>query len=584
MTAKHAYKTTVDTGKYAPVPDTILFLVILAAGLVFAFQSLLPAPPHGDEGHYLLMTVSLLQDGDLDLKNNYGNEDYKAFTSLPMVPHRSFSSDDHIYSAHAPALSAILTLPYRVGGRTGVTAFMVLIGTLAAFQIRFLGTFLGLSAAAARWTALGTGISLPWIMMSGMVYPEIIAGFCLITALNLFMGFTGIRWWIAGTLCLAVMPWLHIKFAVLAVAGYMVFLARRKPYLSGFFLTALPAAAAAVLLLWFQNNLFGDPMYLTKMKASGFGNPMPGLAGLLVDREAGLLVYGPFYLLTFMGVPWLKKKDRILWMLTGIILLQAVISAGWVDWHGGHCPPARYLVPVLPLMSVLAGVFLTRRKGVMPGVVYTLAMSASLVQVWLVLKTIPENVIVHGNGVNRLWEQALPIAAHWIPSLLNPGHTSMITAVSFIAVVAGVAVLLSPASDRRAVMVPAWCLIVVAVGFTISGVQRESQCRVQLETTLLSVNPTELLEPHPGSIWIDAIPDLKWRPVSGADGYEWEIRFPDGYQVRSKTYGKTKVELPDSMASMLPEGRYQWTITPLKGGIRGVTAEPRSFTIQHNQK
>ena len=39
----------------------------------------------GDEPHYLLMTHSLLRDGDLELSNNYERHDFEAYT-LPERP------------------------------------------------------------------------------------------------------------------------------------------------------------------------------------------------------------------------------------------------------------------------------------------------------------------------------------------------------------------------------------------------------------------------------------------------------------------------------------------------------------------
>src|SRR5215212_9887547 len=37
------------------------------------------SPPTGDQPYYLLMTASLVQDGDLDLRNNYERRDYGKF-------------------------------------------------------------------------------------------------------------------------------------------------------------------------------------------------------------------------------------------------------------------------------------------------------------------------------------------------------------------------------------------------------------------------------------------------------------------------------------------------------------------------
>ncbi|MDP3981489.1 MAG: hypothetical protein Q8Q33_08770, partial [Chlamydiota bacterium] len=59
----------------------LLVLAILNMGLwAFPFMKYIKKfEPSGDEPHYLIITQSLIQDQDLDLKNNYQNKDYKAY-------------------------------------------------------------------------------------------------------------------------------------------------------------------------------------------------------------------------------------------------------------------------------------------------------------------------------------------------------------------------------------------------------------------------------------------------------------------------------------------------------------------------
>src|SRR5688572_22561004 len=59
-------------------PPSVAALMILT---IFLTVVSLQATPTGDEPHYLLMTQSLLRDGDFDLRNNYEHMDYLEYYS-----------------------------------------------------------------------------------------------------------------------------------------------------------------------------------------------------------------------------------------------------------------------------------------------------------------------------------------------------------------------------------------------------------------------------------------------------------------------------------------------------------------------
>ena len=58
------------------LPTQAVYLLIAARMLPYV------EPPTGDQTHYLLQTISLVEDGDLDLKNNYtSSESYSQFSA-----------------------------------------------------------------------------------------------------------------------------------------------------------------------------------------------------------------------------------------------------------------------------------------------------------------------------------------------------------------------------------------------------------------------------------------------------------------------------------------------------------------------
>jgi len=81
----------------------------------------------------------------------------------------------------------------------------------------------------------------------------------------------------------------------------------------------------------------------------------PGVLGLLVDRENGLLAWAPVYLL--LPAAWAAAGRRYaIWLLPTAYLF--CISAGHDQWWGGFSPAARFLMPLVPIFAVVGAVAL----------------------------------------------------------------------------------------------------------------------------------------------------------------------------------------------------------------------------------
>src|SRR3954451_4620395 len=69
-------------------------------------------PYSGDEPHYLLVSESLIHDGDVDVKNDYLGRRYHAYYAGHLDPHvntRTFTpASRHWFSMHGVGLSAVL--------------------------------------------------------------------------------------------------------------------------------------------------------------------------------------------------------------------------------------------------------------------------------------------------------------------------------------------------------------------------------------------------------------------------------------------------------------------------------------------
>jgi hypothetical protein len=86
----------------------------------------------------------------------------------------------------------------------------------------------------------------------------------------------------------------------------------------------------------------------------------PGLPGLLVDQQFGLLAAAPILALAVVALrPSLRVQQPALWRIALLVIALAVVYACTVGayrmWWGGLSAPARFLVPmILPLAPIVA--------------------------------------------------------------------------------------------------------------------------------------------------------------------------------------------------------------------------------------
>src|SRR5262245_40119939 len=99
-------------------------------------------PPTGDEPHYLVTAHSLAVDGDLELKNNYVNGDYRLFYPSILAKRTTLTPDHSELPAFGPGLSMFLTPFYWLAFHlfpTNIVFFLRLVmcsvAALAMYQL-----------------------------------------------------------------------------------------------------------------------------------------------------------------------------------------------------------------------------------------------------------------------------------------------------------------------------------------------------------------------------------------------------------------------------------------------------------------
>jgi hypothetical protein len=338
----------------------------------------------GDEPHYLMVCQSLRADGDLDLRNNYAQNDGEKFGAAGVLPEQHIrpNRDGRFFPVHDIGLPVALLPVYsaatavsnvtsasvlkRFRMTRGLFAYslmsIVMIGVVAAAAALTRSALLanGTEAAMASAITIAAWLSPPVLSNSFVIFPEIPA--LLATAAALHFAFVDERpsrraRVFALALFFGLLPWFHRKFVVYAALLAIAVLRERRGWWAAMtlgdraFAASLFAAPQAALAVWtwhYWGNLAG-PLALA---GSLFSREafVHGFAGLLLDRESGLLAWAPIYSIAAAACI-LAGRRYLPWMAAGASLY--LLSAAHLQWWGGFSPAARFLMPVVPILCLV---------------------------------------------------------------------------------------------------------------------------------------------------------------------------------------------------------------------------------------
>jgi hypothetical protein len=376
----------------------------------------------GDEPHYLLMARSLWQEGDLDLQDNHAREEWRADTPGPVAPHYGAPrADGRPFPAHSAGLPFLLAPVYAAGGRLACVLVLSLFAAGASVAAWTLALLLAGDRRAALF-AWAAAAGPPLAFYAFHVYTEAPSAFAAAGALALLLGPPSTGSAIAAALLASALPWLHVKMIPAAAALGMVALARLRGRARIAFAGTVALAAAGYLAYF--HAIFGvaSPLAIYGgLPAGETGSPLRALAGLLLDRSFGLLWHAPVYLLAVAAVPAAARRRAWPHALVAAAILLPV--AGWRMWWGGQSPPARFLVPLVPIAAAWAalradGVGLSRWRWALAAVGIALTLFAVRAPGDLLL-------LNRGDRATRLWSalSGATDAGSYLPSLVaaTPG-------------------------------------------------------------------------------------------------------------------------------------------------------------------
>jgi hypothetical protein len=331
----------------------------------------------GDEPHYLLATESLIDDGNVDVLDEYRERAYDEFYPYELDRHGR-ETEGRLNEPHGVGFPLLLAPAYALGGATGAELFLAAIAALAmALAYR-----LALKVAPDPWAlgaSLALGLSPPLLAYGTAVYPELVAAAALAGAALLALridAWPSRRETIACFALLGTLPWLGTKFVlpgvvIAAFAARSVWRSRRRTLAVGAVELSLFSVA---LYVGINEAVYGGPTpYAADVPGeSATDASFPGgymerayrLVALFIDREYGLLRWAPVFLLAFAGLWWLwrSSRDRLARAVPGVreielaaglcaaaLSAQLVVAALLAPTMFGFWFPPRHLLAALPL-------------------------------------------------------------------------------------------------------------------------------------------------------------------------------------------------------------------------------------------
>jgi hypothetical protein len=331
----------------------------------------------GDEPHYLLAAKSIVEDGNVDVSDEYASRAYAEFYPHELRPHGQETAG-RLNEPHGVGFPLLIAPAYALGGAKAVELFLAAIAALGVA----LAYRLALRVAPDPWAlgaTIAVGLSPPLLAYGTAVYPELSAATALVGAALLAVRLDTRVSRSEAALCfllLGSLPWLGTKFVpaglvIGAFAARSIWRARHRTLaVLGVELSLFSVA----LFVAINEALYNGP---TPYAADVAGETatdasFPGgylerayrLVALFIDRDYGLLRWAPVFLLAFVGLWWLwhSRREQVARAVPGVreievtaglcaaaLAVQLLVAAFVAPTMFGFWFPPRHLMAGLPL-------------------------------------------------------------------------------------------------------------------------------------------------------------------------------------------------------------------------------------------
>ncbi|NKB87915.1 MAG: hypothetical protein GKS06_06825 [Acidobacteria bacterium] len=523
-------------------------VVGLAGFAVTAALAMVWLPPQGDEPHYLIVAHSIVEDGDLDVADDYDARVFAGYHPDALSPHtKPGLAEGTRYSMHGARYALFLAPAYALG-KTISPALSVLLprlqqaavfGIFAWILAQLVSHVLG-NACTYRGT-LSAVLLAPLIFAPLHLFPETPAMTLAAGGVLLLIRGGGPVPRLAAGMCLAALPWLGVKYlplmAASGLAGHVLGKGRARDLVP----LAVPLVASVVghgLFTWtLYGSLSPSSVYLGADPAfsrqPGYGDDwlayladwpvaLATLAGYFLDQKEGLLAIAPQFVVVPAGLVLVWRHDRVLAGLLCLVVAAHLGPYALSQQLGGQSPPARPLMAIgwalaIPMAAALSAEARAALRALRGGLI-ALGVAVTTFLIWDPT-LLPHDFGVRGSSLARAlapqgWE-----LWRWLPSWVNVSARPIMVNASWLIVVAGVAVWVARDAvkrripeDRYAPARPVWvgatvawaALLMLGLGVAtvpVSNRARGVEVAPGLQAWAIEARP-ETIWPETAGIWV----------------------------------------------------------------------------------
>lgn len=355
-----------------------------------------PRVHSGDEPHYLLILNSVIEDGDVDLSNNYssalaGGSDaglsYAGYaldrhvswyqngkivywwdvfeeqpwkwkkddSGVPIPTRRKGQEDAYVpaceYPTHPPGLAFLLApVTYLFRGTAAVesialicTALVVVLGSLFFERL--------ISPYTNGWQQRLFIVAVAFLGTPVWHYARtlFVEPYMLCLALGAYAGVLRSKQYFWPGVCIAIGVWMKPPFVLLAVPLGLICLSESN--FRSLLKLSIPVVLSVIGVLAANRYMHGSIFATTIAWRSG--NPLRGTLGIMFSPVHGVVTFSPVAIIAIMLIPEFFKRSLRDCVAIGLgFLLYLFPVALYFTWHGGFCYGPRMIIPVLPFLYV----------------------------------------------------------------------------------------------------------------------------------------------------------------------------------------------------------------------------------------
>ncbi len=375
----------------------------------------------GDEPYYLLTTHSLYADQDINVLNNYKNNDHFNFYPREIYPNlrlRAYArfgkeGQEKAYPISQPGIS-FLMLPFYWFSRLfeGRALIFILKGSLSIWAV-LLGLQVFLFAQEhfkqEKISLLLWGIysfTSPILFYAIHLYPEVsIALFSLFIFRKirssqplriphyLFLGFLlslyawfGLKYnmifWTLMLVCIYLL--LKNHKAGWKISYFLFFpllsLGLNYYYIYALYGTLNPIAIYEGVLTPESIEAFKEVMWKTPLNLR-----IDSFLDYFLDQRDGLLLYSPIYFFSLLGLVELFRRSKKDFIFLSLIPLPYIFNYAFFAHRQGGCPQGRVLTSISWIGIILVGYFLISNKKKIYSILFGFSAVAALILTVLLL-------------------------------------------------------------------------------------------------------------------------------------------------------------------------------------------------------